>query len=69
MNPRLRLALAYAASLCRDEAARIRANLPEEDGAPDASPPRTPDGFNESDAVEWDEDARLIRAFLTEVTQ
>ena len=64
MNPRLRAALMMAAHLSEDEAARIRAALPEYDGAPDAPPPRTPDGLWESDAAEYDEDARLIRELV-----
>ena len=57
---RITIAIEHAATLCRDEAARIRATLPEEDGAVDARPPRTPDGLTESDAWEWEEDARVL---------
>lgn len=66
MTPRLHSALESAARLCREEAKRIRAALPEEDGAPDALPRRTPDGLWESDALEWDEDARLIEKHVKE---
>ena len=66
MNARLRTALEQAAGACRREAARIRRNLPEEDGAIDAGARKTPDGLWESDAQEWDEDARLIEEHLRE---
>lgn len=64
MTARLVTALEHASRACRDEAARIRAALPEGDGAIDAGPRRTPDGLWESDAAEWDEDARQIEALL-----
>lgn len=66
MTPRLVTALEAAARLCRAQAAGIRAALPEEDGATDAGPRKTPDGLWESDAAEWDEDARLIEAHIKE---
>ena len=66
MNPRLEEALKYAIDNAHNEAARIRATLPPEDGAPDAPPRRTPDGLWESDAAEWDEDARLITELVRE---
>jgi len=53
-----------AAGLCQREASRIRGLLPEYDGAPDAPPPRTPDGLWESDAAEYDEDVRLIHELI-----
>ena len=64
MNPRAKTALMMGASMCRKEAARIRAALPEYDGAPDAPPRRTPDGLRESDAEEYDEDVRLIHDLI-----
>lgn len=52
--------LRSAAGLCRWVAADIRKRLPEEDGAPDAPPRRTPDGLWEADAEEWDVTAEAL---------
>ena len=64
MSPRLEEALLTAVNLCGKEAVRLRSELSEEDGAPDAPPRRTHDGLWESDAAEYDEDARLIRELI-----
>lgn len=68
MNARLRTALRNAAYACQATATRIRKELPEDDGDPEARIV-TPDGCTEADAAEWDEDARLIEEHIKEATR
>jgi len=60
MTPRLAIALRTAAWACTQQAEGIRAALGDYDGAPDAPIRRTPNGMIESDAEEWEYDAKLI---------
>ena len=66
---RLAQAMRAGADNAHKVAADIRAARPDEDGAPDAPPMRTPDGAGEDDAVEWDKDAELILSFLAQFDQ
>ena len=57
-------ALNSAVGNAHDTAARIRRELPDYDGAPDAPVRRTAAGMTEADAVEWERDAELIHDLL-----
>lgn len=62
ITDRERSALIAAARTSQAEADRIRAEFPEEDGAPDGPPRRSRDGLYEDDAAEYETDARLLYA-------